>query len=56
MLAVTEVESFDEAVEVANDSEHGLSASVVANDLAAAHEFVERSESGVVKVNEKTTA
>ena len=55
VLAVTEVEDFDEAVEVANDSEFGLSASVVTDDLAEAHEFVDRSESGVVKVNEKTT-
>lgn len=55
VLAVTEVEDFDEAVDVANDSEFGLSASVVTDDLAEAHEFVDRSESGVVKVNEKTT-
>jgi aldehyde dehydrogenase (NAD+) len=55
VLAVTEVESFDEAVDVANDSQFGLSASVVTDDLAEAHEFVDRSESGVVKVNEKTT-
>jgi aldehyde dehydrogenase (NAD+) len=55
VLAVTEVSDFDEGVEFANDSPYGLSSSVVTSDLAEAHEFVDRSESGVVKVNEKTT-
>jgi len=55
VLAVTEVESFDQGVEVANDSQYGLSASVVTDDLAQAHEFAERVESGVAKINEKTT-
>ncbi|PSP51203.1 aldehyde dehydrogenase family protein, partial [Halobacteriales archaeon QH_1_68_42] len=55
VLAVTEVESFEEGVEVANNSEFGLSASVVTDDLDEAHEFVDRTESGVAKVNEKTT-
>jgi len=55
VLAVTEVEDFDEAIEVANDTEYGLSASVVTDDLAEAHEFIDRTESGVAKVNEKTT-
>jgi aldehyde dehydrogenase (NAD+) len=55
VLAVTEVDDFEEGLEVANDSDYGLSASVVTDDLAEAHEFIDRSESGVVKVNEKTT-
>jgi aldehyde dehydrogenase (NAD+) len=55
VLAVTEVADFDEAVDVANQSQFGLSASVVTDDLAEAQEFVDRSETGVVKVNEKTT-
>jgi 2,5-dioxopentanoate dehydrogenase len=55
VLAVTEVESFDEGVEAANNSEFGLSSSVVTDDLDEAHEFVDRTEAGVAKVNEKTT-
>jgi len=55
VLAVTEVESFDEGIEAANNSEFGLSSSVVTDDLDEAHEFVERTEAGVAKVNEKTT-
>jgi aldehyde dehydrogenase (NAD+) len=55
VLAVTKVSDFEEVIEVANDSEYGLSASVVTDDLNEAHEFVERVESGVVKIDEKTT-
>jgi len=55
MLAVIPVGSYDEAVEVANGVRYGLSASIVTQDLSEANLFVEDSESGVVKVNEKTT-
>jgi NAD-dependent aldehyde dehydrogenases len=55
VLAVLEVADFDEAITVANKSEYGLSASVVTEDLAESQEFIRRSQSGVVKVNEKTT-
>ncbi|WP_459194065.1 2,5-dioxovalerate dehydrogenase [Halosimplex sp. J119] len=55
VLAVTEVEDFDEAIEAANDSQFGLSSSVVTTDLEEAHEFIEQTEAGVAKVNEKTT-
>jgi len=55
VLAVTEVEDFEEGLAAANNTKFGLSASVVTDDLAEANEFVDRSETGVVKVNEKTT-
>ncbi|WP_435361769.1 aldehyde dehydrogenase family protein [Haloarchaeobius sp. DFWS5] len=55
VVAVIPVSDFDEAVEVANDSRYGLSASVVTDDLRQAHRFVDDVEAGVVKVNEKTT-
>ena len=55
VLAVIPVSGYDEAVEVANATEYGLSASVITNDLAEAHRFTHDVESGVVKVNEKTT-
>jgi aldehyde dehydrogenase (NAD+) len=55
VLAVIEVDDFEEAIAVANDVEYGLSASVVTNDLGQAHRFVEEIEAGVAKVNEKTT-
>jgi len=40
---------------VANNSQYGLSASVVTESLAESNRFVDEIESGIVKVNEKTT-
>jgi 2,5-dioxopentanoate dehydrogenase len=55
VLSVIEVESFDEAIEVANDTQYGLSASIVTDDHTEANRFVDEVEAGVVKVNDKTT-
>ncbi len=55
VLAVLRVGSFEEGIDVANDVEYGLSASIVTQDLTEANRFAERIESGVAKVNEKTT-
>ncbi|WP_430506238.1 aldehyde dehydrogenase family protein [Haloparvum sp. PAK95] len=55
VVAVIEVSDFETGVELANDVEYGLSASVVTDDHTEAKRFVDESEAGVVKVNEKTT-
>ncbi|GAB7011722.1 aldehyde dehydrogenase family protein [Halorubrum trueperi] len=55
VIAVIEVDNFDEGLAVANDVEYGLSASVVTDDHTEAKRFVDEAEAGVVKVNEKTT-
>jgi aldehyde dehydrogenase (NAD+) len=55
VVAVIPVAGYEEAIDVANDVDYGLSASIVTDDLTEAHRFVEESESGVAKVNEKTT-
>ncbi|MFP4142177.1 MAG: aldehyde dehydrogenase family protein [Thermoplasmata archaeon] len=55
VLAVIKAEDYEEAVSIANDVEYGLSASIVTEDLSRAHKFVEDIDSGVVKINEKTT-
>ncbi|WP_222913808.1 aldehyde dehydrogenase family protein [Natrinema sp. SYSU A 869] len=55
VLAVLKVSDFEKAVEVANDVEYGLSASIVTQDLTEANRFVDDVEAGVAKVNEKTT-
>ncbi len=56
VLAVLPVDSFDEAVALANDTPYGLTASVFTRDLGSALRFTERSRSGVIKVNQPTSA
>lgn len=46
---------FDEAIELANQSEYGLSASLFTRDLPAALQYVSRIEAGMVRVNADTT-
>lgn len=55
VLAVLSVSDYDEAVEIANDVDYGLSASIVTDDYDEANRFVDDVEAGVVKINEKTT-
>jgi aldehyde dehydrogenase (NAD+) len=55
VLSILEVSDFDEAVEVANDIEYGLSASIFTSDMAQARAFTHRVEAGVVKVNGTTS-
>lgn len=51
VASICKVESFEQAVELANRSEFGLGASLFTTDLAEAMEFVERIESGMAWVN-----
>ncbi len=55
VVAVIAVDSFDEALTVANGVDYGLSASVVTRDFRRAMQFAERIEAGVVKVNQIST-
>ncbi len=52
VLSVIEVESEEEALEVANDSPYGLLAGIWTNDLSRAHRFARDLEYGMVSVNE----
>ncbi|HXQ92148.1 MAG TPA: aldehyde dehydrogenase family protein [Nitrososphaerales archaeon] len=54
VLSMLEVRSLDEAIEVANDTEFGLTSAIVTNNLEAALEFAQRSKVGIVKVNRTT--
>jgi aldehyde dehydrogenase (NAD+) len=54
VLAVITVEDVDEAVEVVNATEYGLSAAVYTRDVNAALAAVERIDTGIVYVNAPT--
>src|SRR5699024_607156 len=51
VIGVTAVDTFEEAITLANEFEFGLSSTVYTNDLQKAFEFVKRIESGVTHVN-----
>jgi acyl-CoA reductase-like NAD-dependent aldehyde dehydrogenase len=56
VVSVIEVESEDEAVVVANDTNYGLSAAVVTRDFAKGLALAERIESGMVHINDQTVS
>lgn len=55
VVAVCRVASFDDALEVANDSPFGLAAAVFTRDLARARRAIDRLEVGMLSINEPTT-
>lgn len=55
VLAVLEVSDFEEAIDVANDVQYGLSASIFTADMAKSRKFTERVDAGVIKINGTTT-
>lgn len=55
VVGVMSVSDYPEAVEVANDTQYGLSASICTNRLDRAKAFVDDIEAGVVKINQTTT-
>ncbi|WP_411965851.1 aldehyde dehydrogenase family protein [Haloferax sp. YSMS24] len=55
VLSVIKANDFEDALELANDVDYGLSASIVTQDLTEADKFIDGIEAGVAKVNEKTT-
>lgn len=55
VVAVIEVGTYEEAIEIANNVEYGLSASIVTNNLKIANQFTKDIQAGTVKVNRTTT-
>jgi len=55
VLSVLRVKDFDEAMQVANDCDYGLSSSVFTNDTNMVYRFVDQIESGMTHVNSPTT-
>ncbi len=51
---VTTFETLDEAVDLVNDSEYGLSVGILTGDAFAAFELAARIESGMVHINDQT--
>ncbi len=54
VLSILTVSSFDQAVEVANDSRYGLSSSLYTSDMGRVFQFCERIETGIVHINSPT--
>ncbi|HXH95971.1 MAG TPA: aldehyde dehydrogenase family protein, partial [Gaiellaceae bacterium] len=55
VLAVHEVDGFDDAVAATNDSRYGLSAALFTQSLELAHRFADRADVGQVAVNLPTS-
>ncbi|CAN7633162.1 MULTISPECIES: alpha-ketoglutaric semialdehyde dehydrogenase GucD [unclassified Paenibacillus] len=54
VLALIQVESMEEAIRVANDSEFGLCASIYTNNISNILSFVQDMDAGLVRVNSET--
>ena len=55
VIALIEVEDYEEAIAIANDTEYGLSASISTSNPVYAHRFANDIQSGTVKINRTTT-
>jgi acyl-CoA reductase-like NAD-dependent aldehyde dehydrogenase len=55
VVSILTVENFDEALQLANSLDVGLSASIVTRDIKKAMIYAEKIEAGVVKVNQIST-
>jgi aldehyde dehydrogenase (NAD+) len=54
VLCIQPVDSFEEAIELANDIEYGLTSAIFTRDLSLAGRFVDAVQSGMVHVNHGT--
>src|SRR5919202_2113246 len=55
VLSVLRVKDFDEAMQVANDTDYGLSSSIFSNDATRIFRFVDEIETGMTHINSPTT-
>jgi benzaldehyde dehydrogenase (NAD) len=53
-VSIIEVDGAEEAIDVANDTEYGLSASIFSRDVAAAEQLARRIQSGICHINDAT--
>ncbi|UOQ91862.1 aldehyde dehydrogenase family protein [Halobacillus shinanisalinarum] len=54
VIALLKAADYQEAVQMANDTEFGLSASICTNNLSRAQQFIDQIEVGMVHVNSET--
>jgi aldehyde dehydrogenase (NAD+) len=54
VLSVATAKSAEEAIELANDTQYGLSSSIYTNDIARAFQAIEKLEAGITYVNAPT--
>ncbi|KQB93232.1 Aldehyde dehydrogenase, thermostable [Geobacillus sp. PA-3] len=54
VLALIKVDSIEEAIKLANDTEYGLSASIYTKNIGNVLEFIKDIEAGLIKVNAET--
>jgi alpha-ketoglutaric semialdehyde dehydrogenase len=55
VVSVFEAPDLDAAIELTNDSDYGLTAGIVTNDMSNIMRFIDHANVGVVKVNRATT-
>ncbi len=55
VLSVQRARNFDEAMQIANDCEYGLSSSIFSNDASRIFRFIDEIETGMTHVNSPTT-
>jgi acyl-CoA reductase-like NAD-dependent aldehyde dehydrogenase len=53
-VSIIEVDGAEEAINVANDTEYGLSASIFSRDVARAEQLARRIQSGICHINDAT--
>jgi len=53
-VSIIEVDGAEEAIDVANDTEYGLSASIFSRDVARAEQLARRIQSGICHINDAT--
>lgn len=56
VLSVITVQNEEEAIQVANDVEYGLAASIFTKDLSEAHRLTDQMDSGMVHINHGTAS
>jgi aldehyde dehydrogenase (NAD+) len=55
VIALIEVDDYDDAIAKANDTEYGLSAAIATTSPVVANRFAHDIQSGTVKINRTTT-